>query len=384
MRPYHHIILVGAFCAFLFGSLLGSVFHWDLYATQGENRRLAVFPDFTALPVEKWPQAFETYFNDHFGFRNTLIRRYVRMMRKIGRDDKVIYGSDGWLYFNDDAIIKDFLGYRMPDAGELQRRFERMVSRRTRLKRENIEYLVVIAPNKATIYPEYLPVQIVQSKGKTNRECLLEYISGRFDENLLDLAPLLRRAKPGGVLYSKTDTHWNARGAYIAYAHIVEGLHRLLPDLPAVIGLSALEASTSEYTGDLARMTGVPDKHLLHEETLANPEASTWTITMLDHPALAGREHQGNPPYTVHNPQGRYNAVVFHDSFMAGMKDLLPHHFKNTTFVWAPSNSNLLDMIIGQCQPKIVIEEVVERVLVKQDDGAFPDEVGTDRNSNGL
>jgi len=389
MRSYHRILLTGFFIGLLAVCLLGSIFHWDFYEVQGENRRLADFPDFAKISISTWPENFEAWFNDHFGFRNTFIRRYNRMLRPLGRDDRVVHGENDWLYYNRDVIFKDFLGYRKPSADELGTRLKRLESRRDGLKAIGIEYLFVVVPNKLTLYPEHLPKHIQSMRCKTNREYLMEIFTDRFDANVLDLTPLLRKEKRHQILFHPTDTHWNSYGAYIGYTRIIHKARTLLPALPDALKISELKTRTSAFSGDVARMTGTPKRYLIPTDHFSFPGHTRWEKHVLDHPAFLAEDHlprDGNAPFTIHNPDGIYNAVVFHDSFAKALMGFLPATFKNTTFIWHYSDEELLQAAIELCQPDIVIEQVVERFLVEKDKGALPDEVHINvlRESNGF
>ena len=74
--------------------------------------------------------------------------------------------------------------------------------------------MLVIAPNKNSIYPEYMPgwVKLVSKQTRLDQlsglladEPGLEYVDGRL---------LLRPQKNTGPLYYRTDTHWTPLGAF--------------------------------------------------------------------------------------------------------------------------------------------------------------------------
>jgi len=381
MRAYHHIILIVTCFTVLCAGLLGTVFHWDFYAME-ENRKLAPFPRATAL--DELPNAFEAYFNDHFGFRNTFIRRHRKLMRKIEKSNQVIFGNDRWLFFNDDTIIKDYLGQKIPDTENLERISAALQSRIDWLKEQNIDYLFLMVPNKITVYPEHLPDQLIRLRGRTNRECLLDYFDGRFDDNMLDLVPTMIRNKPQGILYYRTDTHWNGLGAYLAHVDFINTLRSRHPDVAESLTPDMLETESVAIHGDLARMSGVPEKYPMQDERFRYPDKASWTTNVLTNAVFLTKENLpliNEPPYTVHNPSGRYSVLVFHDSFMEGFQEFLPYYFADTTYIWRYSNPGLLQAAVELCRPDIVIEEVVERFLVDNRNGALLEEMNTEMES---
>jgi hypothetical protein len=83
------------------------------------------------------------------------------------------------------------------------------------LHSKGIDFYILIGPNKSSIYPEYLPDIIVPIETR--------YINPLFNKikdnniKIFDPTQLLINNKNIGLLYYKTDTHWNNRGAYIAF-----------------------------------------------------------------------------------------------------------------------------------------------------------------------
>jgi hypothetical protein len=124
-------------------------------------------------------------------------------------------------------------------------------------------------------------------------------------------------------------------------------------------------------------MTGLPEKHNEIREQLHLPSADAWEKNRLSGVFLAeeNRPLDGTAPFTIHNPDGHYNAVIFHDSFMQEMVPLIAFHFENTTFIWRYSNAELIRGTTESCNPDIIIEEVVERFLVEANCGALQDEI---------
>ena len=374
MNKLHHTVLIIVFAIVLLAGLLGTFFKWDFDEPDSENRRLADAPDFKHTPFKDWPEELEAYFNDHFGFRNTFIRRHWKIMRKIEKSNQVIFANEGWLFFNTPIIIQDYLGNKNPDSKKKDRVTASLQSRIDWLKKRNIEFLFVLVPNKISLHQEHLPNQLKELQGKSNRECLIETFDGRFDKNMLDLLPLLSHKKTGLDLYLKTDTHWNDLGAFFAHEAIIEILREQLPDLPKTITLGDLKIHMESINGDLARLSGAPKKHTLQSEKLSNPLNKSWTTSELTDAVFLTPEHIpliNKPPHTVHNPNGRYNVLIFHDSFTEGLQELLPHYFMNSTFIWRDSTPELLQAAVEACKPDIVIEQVVERFLVDDNDGAF-------------
>jgi alginate O-acetyltransferase complex protein AlgJ len=134
-----------------------------------EKRVLAPFPkeprNFSSFL--KLTKNFESYYNDHFGFREVLIDRYQREMRKrFGQSGvpKVIGGKEGWYFYAGDDLLKDFRGLTPLKGQQLDAWIMDFVRKRDWLAEQGIRYLFVVVPNKQTIYPEYLPDFVRKAK----------------------------------------------------------------------------------------------------------------------------------------------------------------------------------------------------------------------------
>lgn len=380
MNKLHHAVLIIVFAIVLLACLLGTFFNWDFYEPESENRQLADAPDFRHTPFRDWPAELEAYFNDHFGFRNTFIRRYRKIMRSAGITDyRVIYGRDDWLYLNDEAIMQDFIGTRSYDESLRKQQVRRLQERKQWLENRGIGFLFFIVPNKTTIYPEYLPRNIEQLKAsQTNREIFIERQPANLNQTVVDLTPILLRAKKDQVVYLKNDTHWNPYGAYIAYENIVDRIQTVLPSSHPPILAAQLSTQQSEIVGDLAKMTVSPERYSMKINLLRHSDKSHWSTKEIDDPEFLKKEHipiDNKPPYTVHNPDGHGNAVILHDSFGLRLQEYLPCQFENTTFIWRYSNRTLLPLVVESLKPDIIIEQVVERHLIDLKNGTLLDDL---------
>jgi peptidoglycan/LPS O-acetylase OafA/YrhL len=135
-------------------------------------------------------------------------------------------GKDDWLFLGDyhnKAMSKLQLTIT-PKESETEATKEIFSALAKEGSRFNTKVVLVIGPEKSSIYPEYLPDNIFPSSKK--------YSSFFFDKlssvpNLTFYNPtddMLRLKKTEGILYWMTDTHWNNKGAFVAYS----GLSKIL------------------------------------------------------------------------------------------------------------------------------------------------------------
>lgn len=126
---------------------------------------------------------------------------------------QVVVGRKGWLYFR--PALNSALGAGRMEPDEMTRLADALAAMADRLALRGTRLVLLIAPDKASVYPQYLPCYILPgSTGLTDRVRLLTLLKER---GVLapDLFSLFQAS--GAPLYLQTDTHWNARGAWLAF-----------------------------------------------------------------------------------------------------------------------------------------------------------------------
>src|SRR5262249_41164102 len=135
-----------------------------------------------------------------------------------------------------------------------------LLRRRDALARRGIAYVVVVVPEKYSVYPEYLPDHVARVTPDTPLDRIVTALAQHPELFFVDLRPALRAAKARGQLYYKSDSRWTSPGARVGYEALAPVLAAALPGLRAAPPL-ALEPYTvpdQYYSGDLARMLGLP------------------------------------------------------------------------------------------------------------------------------
>lgn len=182
-------------------------------------------------------QRFENSFNEEFGLRNFLIRwnNIARIeLLSITPIPHVILGKDGWLFYRSEAVddgntILDYRGLSPLSREALETIRQNLEADRDALAKRGIPYIVVIAPNKNTLYGEYLPDHMTKVGPATRLDQLMDYMEAHSGVELLDLREPLARAKREHPVYYSTDSHWNDYGAYIGYTEIIRRIAKYYP-----------------------------------------------------------------------------------------------------------------------------------------------------------
>ncbi|MFP5223681.1 MAG: alginate O-acetyltransferase AlgX-related protein [Acidobacteriota bacterium] len=297
---------------------------------------------------------------DAFPFRDTMIRTANGIKMALFRESpssSVVMGADGWLFFPKEMAIEDWMGLGHYTPEELARMVALMRERRDWLAARDVAILVVIAPNKATVYGEFMPASLHKLSPVTRLDQLSEAMR-QSGIPYLDLRDALAKAKTVRRAYWKTDTHWNGWGAFAGSAAIVEALRQRFPAMPPLL---EEEYQVSEYDapgGDLAEM-------LLLEATLRER-----MVDMVPLAPTRARPAQGKGYKDPAIIKSRAmiiretgdatlpTAVFFRDSFSTAAVTFLAERFQRSVFLW---DHRFLRHIVEAEKPDVVIFEAVER-----------------------
>ena len=381
LHPFWDTLTIVLFLALLWLPTLDYFFKFDHTPTPNENRLPAQWPHFTGLAQgREFITGVENYFNDHFGFRNRLIRwdrHWKNLSFRTTASQDVLVGHDGWLFYTGERMFEHWnrrSGWTEQDLRDWRQLLE---LRRDWLRERGIKYIFVVPPDKHTVYPEYLPDWMEKSSKPSKLQQLAEYMKAHSDVEFIDLTQTLIDAKKIRVNYLKTDTHWNAFGGFVAYRTLVQRLSHQIPGLEP-LPLDAYEwKSTAHPRGDLIKLDGKDNcKETTCEETEGVTPIPLKPIPPLTEmiydsarlPRRQGDPDQGPSCYThichTQNDKASGKALVFRDSFGGSWGPLLGLHFKDVIYIWAYNWDRVL---IESEKPDVVIDEILERFFNIQD-----------------
>jgi alginate O-acetyltransferase complex protein AlgJ len=360
--------------------LVGGMMGWDLTHDLGEKRALAQCPVLGRDPLSTIPEKFETFYQDHFGFRKGLIRGHNWIRYKLCKGSsfgKVLFGKGDWLFLTKSGILPDFLGQDPMTAAELDAWRDALEQRQRWLGERGIRYLFVVAPNKATIYPEMLPDHIQRGRGRSRMDQLVDHLRDHSSVQFIDLRLALLRAKTAGLIYHPKDSHWTDRGAFIAYEQICKRLGEWFADIqpPSCDGF---ELTTGKEATDLSLMLGLGEE-LAGDTELWVPKTPRAAIRMQLIFPVQHASSQGIAPedqVAMENAKGKYRLVMFHDSFAVrgGLREHLGECFSRSAFTSITPDAESLEWFVEQEHPDLIIEEMVERKLKNTPSHGLSDE----------
>jgi len=221
-----------------------------------------------------------------------------------------------------------------------------------RYQAEGITFMVVVAPNKTTVYPEYLPDTIQKLRPKSRLDELMAHMQAYGKTSILDLRPILLAEKKAQQVYLATDTHWNDFGALAASREILLALQPVFPALK-FNNLDDFNQVPEQVEGDLPKLLFAAD---LFPEQTVRLEPRFERVARFVETGVEGRV------LSIHPDQHLPKLVMFRDSFAIALIPFLSDHFSRAVYQW---DFEIDEGLIDDETPDVVILEVTERYLAR-------------------
>lgn len=342
-----------------------------------EKRQLASLPklELSRQSLAKFPRLFESYYNDNFGGRQTLIYWHNRILVQAlnqSPSEQVIIGKDGWLFYAHPYALESYRATAPFTEAELNHWQRILEERRDWLQTRGIPYLVIFVPEKQSIYPEYLPEwlqpvspvsrlgQLIQHLQLNSDFAINSLPSSLKQSAVIDLTDILRAAKSNYRIYHRTDSHWNKPGVFTAYREIIKYLARWFPELKPLSSADFQQEVIYRDGGDLANMLGLKD--VVREEVLKfSPRLPPLARPV--EPEIARPDlPEDKQPFAMATGDKRLpRSVMLHDSFALNLAPLIAENFQRIVFL---SEYEFDLQAIDKERPDVVIQEMVERQLM--------------------
>ena len=178
------------------------------------NETAARFPDITedGRLNPDFLSELSDYVSDAFFLRQELITGYARIQALFGQsaNEDVVLGREGWLFYGEE--MADYAGTDPLTDREIYAAARNILLMQEYSLGLGADFLFFLAPNKSSLYPEYMPDSSAAGSGG-NAQRLMEELTEQ-GAAYVDLFEAF--ADAGEPLYFAHDSHWNSRGA--AYA----------------------------------------------------------------------------------------------------------------------------------------------------------------------
>ena len=275
-----------------------------------------------------------------------------------GSSSKWYRGQHGWLFLGnayENTVAKLKLA-QTPVPDDIAREASLFANLAEAAETANTSVVLLIGPNKSTVYPEFLPNEIAPSERR-----YVTYFTEQFNAipNLTVVDPtenLLRAKENSGFLYYRTDTHYNGKGAFLVFSALAERMGWLVPEVSFKAG--------ELHSGDLIAISQLDDFSVAlgdnwQIEWGSNPDLEIKPLPNLPETSFGRAEIVMNRA-----PLSEQTVWVIGDSFTNALAPYIDATFKEVHYLghW---NSKLRtlpeELISSEGKPDLIIVVRVER-----------------------
>jgi hypothetical protein len=325
-----------------------------------ENRTLAEYPSMpqTAGDWFNFPGRFDKAAQDQFPGRAFLISRLNYLRYKLGYSGtaQLVEGKKGWLFMDGGSSLRIVRGVMLAPEDQKQRWIDGYRQRAQRARQAGIPFILLIAPDKQTAYPENLP-DALTAVSHTQTDIYLDLAREQGARDIVDVRDRLRAHNDASNYYTAWDTHWTGIGSYIAYTALMKHL-KIKPHAPEDFDISHMNSPDRPPLGsrDLANMLGIGD----YMEPV-------FPLYVAKNPLYPTTDQQlrGDGPMGVHLSGTGYagpTLVLVRDSFSDALIPLLKPHFSKIMFLHIDTGFPTMAEL-KKYRPAFIVMEVSERNL---------------------
>lgn len=284
------------------------------------------------------------YFEQHFAFRSEIITADAEIQSEIfgvSNLDSVIVGKDGWLYYA--STLDDYMGQNALSEQQIKGIVHNLTLVQQRVEDHNAKFLFTVAPNKNTLYPEHMPNYYHADKSAERNRDLLNAELSHSSVDYCDLFSVFE--KQDETLYFTRDSHWNNKGALLAYNTILSKLGKPHNDFS-----STTPNQREDFVGDLNKMI-YPSSSIAELNYYYDAEGTYRYAT--------DTSSVEEPLIRTNNDNAQGTLFMYRDSFGNALLPFFASAFGDAVF--SKSFPIMLDFALEQYQPNDVVFEIAER-----------------------
>jgi len=294
-------------------------------------------------------------FPQKFLGKDTLIEGFA--LTRLFMGDKIfqdtIVSRGNWLVFANDVSVNDYQNTWPFSEEQLAEIHSRINGFAQYLSSKDIKLIIIVPPNKNTIYPDYVPAELPVIGEKSRLDQLMAYIEEHGGIEVIDLRQDMLDVRSEMQVFYATDTHWNPHGAYMGYKAIMTEIQKDYPDIKPyplkAFNYQVDSGAVGDVSMRLIRITIKEEFYSLLPKDKKRVELQT----------LYRENNNKVDRYCIPNSAAP-RLLVFHDSFAIALKPFLKEHFSTSTFV----HTDKIDKLFIHIEkPDIIVLEWTERVI---------------------
>ncbi len=309
-----------------------------------EKRNLSTFPKVKNEDGKlnlKFPSEFDLFFSENFKFRENLITINNFITNKVfvtSAEDDVILGENEWLFY--EPTLNDYLARDTLSEDEINKVVTTLELMNENITSKGNKFIFTVAPNKNSIYNEFMPKRYVKISDENNLKMLTEKLQ---NSNIIycDLLKLFNENSE--ILYHKFDSHWTYKGAFLAYKELLNSMQVKNDKFENIVF-----SSNKNWDGDLSTMLypslKIKDYQTDYEYNFSYSYASRF------------KDFDDIEIKTLNENANNQTLIMYRDSFGRALIPYLAETFYDTTFL--RSNLYKIDEFSNS---NFVVLEIVER-----------------------
>ncbi len=292
-----------------------------------------------------------------FRWRQDLIGLFSMLRFRLGDRvfNKTLVGQDGWLFYSGEQSLADYQHTEAVKRKTLLQFQQELDALDSDLRAHGKTLLVVIVPNKSTIYPQYMPPGLAMLGEESRLEQFTAFMQAHGTTRVIDLRPVLIGQSRSADVYYKTDTHWNELGAYYGATEILNVLSGQYPGMAPFPPSDYMRKDLGMQTRDLPQLMGIPQ---LKEDS--------WELARRRNTVQSqGQDLPGGGDSSNLSPApARPKLLIYHDSFYVALRKFLAYRFSRVKQVPLTQDAAVWNTSwIRKVNPDVVIIELAERYL---------------------
>jgi len=317
----------------------------------------------TIAPEAQWwenaAKRLDPYINDSFPFRGVVLAAHSAYGRWTGGGySKRVLRGENALFLKEDFAVEQSIGQlvRPDDIANLG---EVMADLQRTLAANGTRLVMVVPPNGPTTHFALLPDYVRALARSPTEYDLAAAELKRRGVPFVDLRPIFAEAMKSGPVHWRYDTHWNERGALLAFNAALAAAGR--PDLQ-IDPAKALYPPEKWDGGDLLRLIGetkpkVQDLRYPMREIIQTPK----TLTPLPGVMRPVSARDPFPPQAFSTGHEGPRIMVAGDSFTQHLWTGMLAHV-SSAFAWTPHRGCRFDLgAVERFKPDIFIYAPTER-----------------------
>ncbi len=338
-----------------------------------ENRTLAEYKPLIkdGLVNYSFGKDFENWFNDRFFGRkffidtNSAVNWFINKKLK---NQRAMAGKDNWLFTKRWNSVEMFQNKYLYSDDELQEIKKNIEGLQAWLAKRNTRFYIMLVPDKERVYGEFYPKGFEKVNKQAKIEQLYAFIRQHTTVPVIYVYDALMEAKKQHIVYYKTGTHWNHRGAYAGYKALFGRLKKDFPSLHIMTEDEFDIVPKLEADVDIASALDIDAYKIFPKEDM------TYDVFRVKNPRAEGKHTYLEKEkkietfdYMSSDPAKKLKAVFYADSMFLRMNWYVAESFKQMQHIYVGYGRDYDLPFMGQdirdIAPDIFVLETGERFL---------------------